>query len=126
MNAVETEYHFCGLHGCESKCGLRIIELADGQVVVIASELPDTPGTSVTNFAEELASLVCTEQGIEPKQLVWIEHYVPHKGHPKPDWDLVTFAVALGDGEQATFAQPQWRPMREKDWRQLGLPVPGD
>ena len=55
MNETETVYHYTGLHGCESKCGLRITPLTDGRVVAICSELPDNPGTSVTNFAEKLA-----------------------------------------------------------------------
>ena len=79
MNATEAVFHYKGFHGCDCKCGLRIVPLTDGRVVVICSELPDNPGTSVTNFAEELAGLVCAEYRIEPKQLVWIEYYVDRK-----------------------------------------------
>lgn len=124
MNAVAWVYHFRGLHGCESKCGLRILTREDGRVVVICSELPDNPGTSVTNFVEELAGLVCVEYRIHPTRLVWIEHYVSHRRHPKPDWDLVTFK-SVSDGRRAVFFEPQWRPMRVADWRELGLPMPG-
>jgi hypothetical protein len=124
MNAIEVVFPYRGFHGGECKCGLRVIPLHDGRTAVICSELPDNPGTSVTNFAEDLAALVCAEFGIDPKRLVWIEHYVPHRGHPEPDWDLVTFKIALHDGRQAVLAEPQWRSMRDADWCGLGLPLP--
>ena len=129
MNAVETVYHYIGFRNCKSKCGLGITRLKDGRIVVICSELPDNPGTSVTNFAEELAALVCAEYCIPADNLVWIEHYPPDEPRHglrrgKASWDLVTFKVALGDGEQTVFDEPQWRPMREADWRELGLTPP--
>jgi hypothetical protein len=98
-------------------------------VAVICTELGDNPGTSVTNFVEDLAGLVCTDYGINPQQLVWIEHYPPDDAkhglrHGQPSWDVVTFRVAMTDGRQAAFEQPAWRPMREGDWAALGLPAP--
>jgi hypothetical protein len=41
----------------ESKCRLRIYE-APARAVVIATELPENTGTSITNAAEHLATLV--------------------------------------------------------------------
>jgi len=124
VNPVDVIYRYRGLHGCHCKCGLRITALADGRVAVICTELPDNPGTSVTNYAEQLATLVCAERGIAPEKLVWIEHYQAHKHHRKPDWDLVTFKVACRQGPAVLFDEPDWRPMRPEDWRQLGLPDP--
>lgn len=43
--------------------------------MVIATELSDNPGVSVTNFAEGLATLVCRRFSIDPEKLIWIEHY---------------------------------------------------
>jgi hypothetical protein len=68
-------FEFRGLHGRLAACGLERIDLADGRVVIIATELHDSPGVSVTNFAEELATIVCQRFEIDPKKLVWIEHY---------------------------------------------------
>lgn len=42
---------------------------------VIATELPDNTGMSITNAAEEVAMLVCQFYEIPIAQLVWIEHY---------------------------------------------------
>ena len=131
MNAIDSVYRYRGFRGCDCKCSLRIERLHDGRVVVICTELPDNPGTSITNFAEDLAGLVCTDYGIKPEQLVWIEHYPPDESkhglrHGKPSWDIVAFTVALSDGRRAAFECPQWRPMREADWQDLGLTPPED
>jgi hypothetical protein len=124
MNLIDTVYRFTGLGDCASTCHLRILPLNDGRRVVICSELPDNHGTSVTNFAEELAGLVCTDYAIDPERLVWIEHYPASTYHRKADWDLVTFAVHLSDGRRSVFEEPTWRPMQAADWQALGLPTP--
>src|ERR1700683_2515523 len=73
-------YRYRGFHGCQSHCGLEIIRTQCGKTVVIATELADNPGKSVTNVCEYLASWVCVEFEIDPSSLVWIEHY----GYPDP------------------------------------------
>jgi hypothetical protein len=52
-------FQYRGFYGCPSVCSLEILRLADGRAAVIATELDDNPGTSVTNVAEHLASEVC-------------------------------------------------------------------
>src|SRR6185503_8773416 len=58
-----------------ARCRLRFFEAPTGDVVVVATELPDNPGMSITNAAEELAGTVCRDYGIDPERLVWVEHY---------------------------------------------------
>ena len=72
---VVNRYRFKGLRNFESWCSLELQRLPDGRTVVIATEVRDNPGTSITNVAEGLALAVCQEYGIDPEQLVWIEHY---------------------------------------------------
>ena len=113
-------FNYRGFHGCPSLCGLHVELLPDGRTLVICTELSDNSGTSVTNFAEELATLVCGRFGVAPDRLVWIEHYPASPVHgPEPDWDLVEFTW---DG--ARFQDPNWRPMRPQDWKQLGIAAP--
>ena len=140
------KFHFgCdGLHGRPARCGLEIIELPDGRTVVIATELSDNPGVSVTNFAEELATLVCNGFSIDPNTLVWIEHYPADPcpvcagtGKAKDgascracrgrgtrreaaSYDLVSFKIQKVRGEWL-LSYPAWRPMKEANWRELGL-----
>lgn len=139
-------FDFAGLHGMPARCGLEIIPLFDGRTVVICTELSDNPGVSVTNFAEELAMLVCAGWNIHPERLVWIEHYPADpcpvcngtgrrekgfscrtcdgrgKRRGAATYDLVTFTVTKVQN-QWILSEPQWRPMREEDWRGLGIPV---
>lgn len=87
----------------------RLRSYAGGQqTVVIASELPDNPGMSITNAAAELATQVCQRYGIDPECLVWVEHYgatatTSYRQDPPETYDLVTFTWT-GKG----FAQPRW------------------
>ena len=121
---VVDRYRFRGFHGCDAWYALDILKANEGRTVVIATEVEDNPGTSVTNAAEELACQVCVEFSIDPSQLVWIEHYgYPAPGelkrHPRT-YDLVTFTISPA-ARGAVFRQPQWRPMRNEDWLALGL-----
>ena len=117
-------YHFRGFHGCDAFCALEILRIPDGRSVVIATELKDNPGTSVTNFCEHLAHRVCAGFLIDPSKLVWIEHY----GYPLPGtlkrhlrtYDLVTFLMMPARNNEV-FASPKWCPMQDEDWLELGL-----
>jgi hypothetical protein len=136
-------FDYAGLHGRPAACGLEILPLAHGGTAVICTELSDNPGTSVTNFAEELASIVCRGWRIEPEKLVWIEHYpagpCPVCGgsgaraglrcrachgngrtRATPAFDRVTFRV-VRSGTAWHFAEPDWRPMRPHDWAALEI-----
>lgn len=134
-------FRFRGFHGRAAWCRLEVLPRTDGRVVVIATEVPDNPGTSVTNAAEHLASFACDRLGIHTDRLVWVEHYgdLPGKASPTDrGYDLVTFArlppepvvwspsvlAAHPDGWPGYFDDPQWRSMTDYDWRGLGLIAP--
>jgi hypothetical protein len=144
MKARTFQFDYAGLHGRPARCGLEIIELPDGKTVVIATELSDNPGVSVTNFAEQLATLVCKMFHLDPTKLVWIEHYPADpcpvcagsgkssKGktcrtcggrgtrREAASYDSVTLSVRhVRDGW--LLSEPSWRPMTESTWRELGL-----
>jgi hypothetical protein len=113
-------FEYLGFHGCPSACGLDIQRLAGSRTLVVCTELPNNPGTSVTNFAEQLATLVCQRFAIAPQDLLWIEHYPASETHgPEPDWDWVEFTWT---GHE--FIHPRWRPVRPEDWKQFGVPDP--
>ena len=122
-------FAYKGSWKCDCVCRLEIIPLADGRTAVIATELPDNPGTSVTNAAEHLAEEVCRLYEIAAEKLVWIETY----GYESPTrtprtFDLVTFVrpagrrIPLRPGDRhQEFEQPRWQPMSDAFWRALGL-----
>ena len=96
-------YNYEGFHGCACICDLEITKN-----LVIVSEMPENEGTSVTNFAEQLATQVCREFEIQPKHLIWVEHY-PERGDWKElgypeSYDLVSFNL----NDNGVFSNPRW------------------
>ncbi len=61
--------------GSDCACRLRVYALRDGRHVVIATELENSPGASVTNSAERWAEESVKEYGLSPVSTVFIEHY---------------------------------------------------
>jgi hypothetical protein len=101
-------YLFRSSHGGPSYCWLRIYT-APGQTVVLATELDENPGTSITNMAERLATEVTRTFGLALDTLLWIEHYPARQGldgRPQfpESFDQVTF-TRTSRGLQC----PQWR-----------------
>jgi hypothetical protein len=86
----------------ESTCRLRLYTRPD-RAVVIATELPENSGTSITTAADHLATWVTYQYALHPEHLCWIEHY-PAGLESAASYDLVTFAW---DGIR--FSQPRWR-----------------
>jgi hypothetical protein len=80
--------------GIESRCRIRLYlpyESTDA-AVVICSDLPDTPGTSATGAAEQLAAEVISHFKL-PLPPVWIEHRPSETTDLEEEiFDLVTFA----------------------------------
>ncbi len=101
-----------GFGAWESKCRLRIYDTAT-ETVVIATELPDNTGTSITNAAQYIATLVVMHYGLDPHSLVWIEHYPPTDDFEE-SFDQVTFPW---DGKR--FHAPQWRRLQQDDIARL-------
>jgi hypothetical protein len=100
-------------------CRIRIYQ-EDGQVpVVICSELPDNPNTSVTNMAEYLAAEVIREYRL-PTPLTWVEHYSEHEGEIG-EYSLVRFSywelqgVRLGGVWRYRVGLPQWSPLSPEE-----------
>lgn len=115
-------YEYTGFHGSRSWCDLQIINHSY-YVLVVATEAKDNPGTSVTNFAEHLATQICRREKIAPARLVWVEHYLggDTKLNPSEEtWDLVSFDF---DWENCSFCTPTWRRMARSTVESLRMGV---
>jgi hypothetical protein len=80
--------------GAGFRCRIRLYLPYEGTdaAVVICSELPDTPGTSATGAAEQLAAEVISHFKL-PSPPIWIEHRPPEMADVEEEiFDLVTFA----------------------------------
>ena len=75
QQTLDRELGFAGLHDFPSRCRLRIYEEEGKSLVAIATELPDNPGTSVTNAASIIAAQVWQMMGRPPADMTFIEHY---------------------------------------------------
>lgn len=81
--------------GRKAKCRMRYYR-HQGADVLIATELDDNPGMSITNAAEDVYRTAATMFGVNLDKAVCIEHYA------KP---IDTFDLVLLDAE----SPPRWR-----------------
>ena len=103
-------YNYKGFWNCDSCCDIEVHRRSDGKFVFVVTELPDNPGTSVTNFAEHLATAMRRQYGLRPDEVIWIEHYPEAKNRRKEDFDLVRFIGMEGD----SFRTPVWTRITEQ------------
>jgi len=120
-------FHFAGYFGCPSKCRIRWTQRGE-KVIVIASQLPEDTGTSVTNRAEHLAEEVSKRYGLDPDRLVWLEHYPdrrsPGQRLPDPIFDE-HFSLVSFHREGSQFSRPQWTRIEKRMVETLiGQPLP--
>lgn len=111
--------------GYDCACDLRVWQLKDGHNVVIATELNDSPGASVTNSAERWAAEACREYVLDPLQTIFIEHYDRRDGKvdpcfPAETYDSITFtwddARCYKEFDQVLHAKnPQWKHMKKEE-----------
>jgi len=95
----------------DSRCRIRIFRPHPEQIVVIASDLGEDSGTSITNCAEGLATLVVKDFALDPALVLWIEHYPYNRQEdPQTEFSRVQFAW---NGGKATKAR--WSPMSQQE-----------
>jgi hypothetical protein len=137
-------HEYLGYHLPGGRCRIRVYQGAGRIPVIVASELPDNPNTSITNMAEYLAPEILIkhfpERLEEDEPAIWIEHYAPpeHKGRRgKPDFSRVRFAnwtprveIKWNAGKlvrRLKFGQPAWEYLAHQDVEQLiGQPIDAD
>lgn len=111
-------YPYSGLGGFLGRCGLTILRHDTGGATVILTELPDNPGTSVTNLAATLATRLRAARlaDLAPMQIRWIEHY-PGRGQREATFDELTL---IWDPAARAYRAPAWRRLTPDEIRQLG------
>jgi hypothetical protein len=114
---IDTIFNYKGFWGCASKCRIRIYRNGDKDII-IATELPDNPGTSVTNFAEHLAKLVVLKFKLNLCRLVWIEHYPADRLY-KENYSRVQFTLSVRDDGGFEFSAPEWSHLTKEEVEKL-------
>lgn len=110
---IDKEYHFKGMWGLPSICGLKIVLKPDKTIVIVTDLYEENPGTSVTEWNTKLASQVCKEFEIEPEKLVFIER-TPDK-QTKLSFNKETFYKVVFEQNGNEFENPDWQEMTKED-----------
>jgi len=81
-----------------------------GTVVVVATELPDNPGVSITNWAEYLATEIRRVYLTQGEALIWIEHYQERpRRFDKRATIKETFDRVLMRWNGYSYEEPEWK-----------------
>ena len=113
----------------EAVCWVRVFEEEGQTPVIVMSEHPANPSTSVTNMAELLAAELIQKHFPQrfdhTPPAILLEHYPTefHRGRVarKPTWDRLSFhswaprRVWLGGQERLAFGEPEWRSLPEQE-----------
>ena len=107
-------------HPIEAKCRYRVYRSDSGTVVIVATELPDNPGVSVTNWAEYLATEFRWLHMTQGEALIWIEHYPgrPSKYDPSMMIDE-KFDRVLMRWNGTSYEEPEWKPFDRAEIERL-------
>jgi len=118
-NTHDYIHRYRGYWSDGGRCRIRIYHEDGRAPVVMCTQLPDNPNTSVTNMAEYLAAEVIEEHSL-PAPLTWIEHYPEHAGEIG-EYSLVRFfsweleEACLGGIWRLRIGVPSWSHLRLKE-----------
>jgi hypothetical protein len=106
---------YCDGNGRLCRCHLQVYR--DGDIaVVVATELEDNPGSSITNSFEYLATGVWQKLGLTFEQTTWIEHYCS-ESYGFPIEELINW-VKL-EWRDSRLVSPEWRSASRQELEQL-------
>ncbi len=110
MKTVDGHFEFTAPNGLDAACRLRVYQITPELNVVLASELANNEGPSVTNSFEVIATEACREYDLKPGTCIFVEHY-DYRGAPH-------YVNPLGE-ETFDFVDLTWRADRAESpkWR---------
>jgi hypothetical protein len=113
LNKIDTIFEFSGSWGIASKCGLKHFRFKDKDCVLVSELYQDNPGTSITQVTTSLAMQVCEKLGINPGNLVYIEHSPEMNSKLSfynEEFYIVNFEIL--DGK---LSNPSWKMLTENE-----------
>ena len=116
--AVQLAYE--GYHRCRSVCDVQVeqgppVPTASRMHLVTLTERDDNPGTSITNAAETIATLIAARlPDIPVARIVFVEVWPPCQSH-SGSWDEVTFRWLY----RTALDRPRWRPLGRYGYMEL-------
>lgn len=129
-------YDYEGFWRHPAVCRIRIYERAGAIPIVIATELAENTGTSITNMAEYLAAEIISQhfperfETEEPEPVMWLEQYPRHPGQRDlPEFSQVVFSSYtpriewMGMRQRIRLGQPSWKYLERDQVEQLVGPI---
>ncbi|MDR0295719.1 MAG: hypothetical protein LBH91_05995 [Prevotellaceae bacterium] len=95
-------FEFKGQWEILSKCGLKIVNKGDKNLVIVTELYQDNPGTSVTAAGYSLLKQICEEKGLSLPQIVYLE-CTPDTNSVLSFYDEQYFEVRFNDTFQADY-----------------------
>ena len=106
MEAQYIIFDFKGLWEIPSKCGVRIWERENCQVVIVSELYRENPGSSIAQVSASLAMQICNVYGLDYKRLIYIEHN-PAIDSKLSFYDEEMFLVRF-DTDDFGLTNPSW------------------
>lgn len=114
IKIIDQIYHYQPhWSGIQARCQLQIWRTDQGNHVVMftapSGHPPDNPGMSVTNFSENLATLIRRAYGLDVDNTIWIEYYPSIQLRQRisaKEYDLITYRWDL---HTLTAHNPNWQ-----------------
>jgi hypothetical protein len=112
------QFPFYGLGNARSRCGV-CYEIdhygKDLEAACVLTEVPDNPGTSVTNYAEQLATtlyglMLHISAALPVEAVRFYEYYPASRDRESPTIDRLSFTTTNRIG-RTVFLSPQWQPV---------------
>lgn len=117
-------YYYKGVGRTKSICGLDVIKTGPDKLTIVLSELPGNPGTPVSDFFEELATILYDTQiiylKIGPEEITWIEH-VPEGAGGGEDIAEERYDQVILEWDGRRFGSPRWVTIPRDRWREYRL-----
>ena len=109
---IDKIYDYEGLWDAPSKCGLKIIR-KNNKSIVIATELYDiNPGTSVTEWTIQLATIISEDNNISFENLIFIEH--TRDIGSKLSFNNETFFHVTFEADGDKLVKPKWNQLTKE------------
>ena len=112
-------FDFEGLWGLPSRCGLRILERGDHQIVIVSELYQDNPGTSIAQVSASLAMQVCNAYHLDYNRLIYIEHN-PDMHSKLSFYEEELFLVHF-EIDETSLSNPSWERLTSDKLHTLNL-----
>lgn len=114
---IDKIFEYPGLWDTPSKCGIKIIRHKTNAVVIATELYNENPGTSVTDSITHIAAKICTEESLNPENIIFIEHSPDMKS--KMDfWNECFYRVHF-NWDDGQFKDQRWETLSKEQLNEL-------